>query len=140
MGVYRRIISLLSEKKDLGYWPGKADTSSPLLWSQRKKMTTRKLWSRFRHEKSRMNSKTDCHEMKEKTRLSAQREATSDRKNSSWPIRRLIGKFQWANQINREIPVGQSSQSGNSSRSIKLIEKFQWVSQVNREIPVGQSG
>ena len=37
VGVYRRTISLLSEKTDLGYWPGKADTSSPLLWSQRKK-------------------------------------------------------------------------------------------------------
>ena len=77
---------------------------------------------------------TVCHEMKEKTRLSAQREETSDRKNSSWPIKRLIGKFQCANQINREIPVGQSSQSGNSSGPVRLIEKFQWANQINQAL------
>ena len=77
----------------------------------------------MKHEKSRMNSKTDCHEIKEKTRLSAQREATSDRKNSSGPIR-LIEKFRWASHVNQEILVGQSDKSRNSSGPVKSIGEF----------------
>lgn len=61
VGVYLTNIGIIiAVKIDLGYWPTKADKLSPLLWSQRqkKKKTTRNLWSRSRHERWKQ---TDLH-------------------------------------------------------------------------------
>ena len=63
---------------------------------------------------------TVCHEIKEKTRSLLKEK------------RRVIAKIPFGQS--REIPVGQSDKSRNSSGPVRLIEKFQWANQINQAL------